>query len=175
MIDIFKNWISAMLGIGIFITFIQLILPKTNLKKYIYSLVGIVTILTVVAPVINIMKNKSVEQGARQVIDNISGYTNEYGEVDVDKYREAKEVAVKEGFVEEIKKDVKEKLTVQGVAVESVDIFLNQTYDIEKIEVKIAKQSGDISTLGSVNSVVDYINKEYDIAYSKIVVIEEGT
>ena len=36
MIEIFKNWIVSMLCIGIFTTIIQLIIPKTNLKKYIY-------------------------------------------------------------------------------------------------------------------------------------------
>ena len=46
MVDILKNWITTMLCIGIFLTFIQMIVPNTNLKKYIYSLIGVVTIIT---------------------------------------------------------------------------------------------------------------------------------
>ena len=57
IVEIFKSWISSMLCIGIFIAFVQLMMPKTNLKKYIYSLIGIVTILTVVSPIINMFEN----------------------------------------------------------------------------------------------------------------------
>ena len=53
MVDILKNWITTMLCIGIFLTFIQMIVPNTNLKKYIYSLIGVVTIITLILPAYN--------------------------------------------------------------------------------------------------------------------------
>ena len=176
MVDIFKNWISAMLCIGIFITFIQLIIPKTNLKKYIYSLIGIVTVLTVVSPVINLLKNQTVEESVTEVLQNISSTdtAQAYDNSDFEKYKEVKENAVKTGFVDSLKGDVTSKLKEKGVTVQSVEVFLDGDYNIEKMEIKIGKLNGTTATLSSVNGVVDYVHKEYDIDYSKIVVIEEG-
>lgn len=45
MIENFRDWINALLCLGIFTTLIQLIMPKNNIRKYIYSLIGIVTIV----------------------------------------------------------------------------------------------------------------------------------
>jgi stage III sporulation protein AF len=173
MLEIFKNWISAMLCIGIFITFIRLIIPKTNLKKYIYSLIGIITIITVVSPIIDFMKNQSLEESVTQVLQNISNPSS--GDVlDSEKYRQAQEENVKKEFIEEVKKDINLKLTQKGIKVENIEVFLNSTYDIEKVLVKIKKLDNKTSTLESVNKVVEYINKEYDISFSKIEVVEEG-
>ena len=173
MIEIFKNWISSMLCIGIFITFVQLIIPKTNLRKYIYSLIGIVTVLTVVSPVIDFMKNETVENSVSQVIASISD-TGEENSVDIEKYKNSKEEAVKQGFIDGIKRDIKTKLSLKGIVVKNVEIFLTEEYDIEKVQVNISKINQSASTMDSVNNVVNYINSEYDIEFSKIVVIEEG-
>ena len=61
MLDVFKEWISAILAIGILFTVIRIILPNTNLKKYIYSLIGIVTILVIINPVISLIKNNNID------------------------------------------------------------------------------------------------------------------
>lgn len=172
IIDIFKGWISSMLCVGIFVTFIQLIMPKSNLKKYIYSLIGVVTVLTVVSPVINMLKDQSVQTSVEQVLNNISGT-----DTDIDQ-SEAKKIGqdnVKKEFVESVKKDIKEKLSQKEVIVNNINIILNEeTYDIELIEVNVEKIDTSVSNLDSINKVVNYLNDEYDIDYSKITVIEEG-
>lgn len=38
MIDIFKTWISELIGLSIFSVFIELILPAGKLKKYVYMM-----------------------------------------------------------------------------------------------------------------------------------------
>ncbi len=173
MIDIFKNWISMMLCLGIFITFVQLIIPKTNLKKYIYSLIGIVTIITIISPIIDVMKNKEIEESVSQVIANISDESN-INESDLDKYKNANEDAVRIGFVEGMKSDVTAKLEEKGITVQDIEIFVTDQYNIEKMEVKIGKIDEEKSSINSVNEVVKYINNVYELDYSKISVIEEG-
>ena len=170
MVDIFKNWVSIMLCMGIFVTFVQLIIPKTNLKKYIYSLIGIVTILTVVAPVIDIMKNKDVEESVAQVIANIS----DEGEntQDLYQYENANKEALKEGFIQGMKNDIISKLENKGIDVNEIEIFLTEQYNVEKLEVKIKKIDNNKASINSVNDVVKYINEEYMLDFSKITVIE---
>ena len=173
MIEIFKGWVSAMLCVGIFITFIQLIIPKTNLKKYIYSLIGIITVITVVSPVINLLKNKDVEESVSQVIANISnGDVAE--EIDADGYQEKTEETLRETFGQNMKNDIKSKLEQQGIVVKTIDMFLSEQYNIEKLEICIDKIDEEVSSLDDVTSVVKYINEVYDLDLSKIEGIEEG-
>ena len=56
MLDTFRNWINMILALGILFTVIRIIVPNTKLKKYIYSLMGIVTIIVILNPVINLIK-----------------------------------------------------------------------------------------------------------------------
>ena len=68
MVDILKNWITTMLCIGIFLTFIQMIVPNTNLKKYIYSLIGVVTIITLILPAYNYFKVNKLKKKSEPLI-----------------------------------------------------------------------------------------------------------
>ncbi len=175
LVDVFKNWISSLLCIGIFITFIQLIMPKANLKKYIYSLIGIVTILTVVSPIINMFKNESVETSVEEVLNNITNSNGENSnQVDEEKVKNITNENVKKEFIESIKNDITEKLKSKNITVKNVNILLNENYDIEKIEVNIENIDEQNSSLDSISKVVSYLNSEYDIDFSKITVIEEG-
>lgn len=172
MIETFRNWINILLCLGIFITIIQLIMPKNKLRKYIYSLVGIITIITIVSPVMNLLKNENMEESLKQVISNID--TGENKNLDVQKYKEASESAVKTSFVNSLKVDVKNKLSQNGIEVIKTEIFVDSEYNIEKVEINIKKLNEENSKLSSVTDVVKYLNEEYDIDLSKIIVIEEG-
>ena len=173
MIDIFKNWVSAMLCLGIFVTFIQLIIPKTNLKKYVYSLIGIITVINLIAPAVNLLKNEKVEQGVSQVIADISETNNE-NIIDENKYSKKNDEVVRKTFAENFKKDITYKLEQKGITVNTIDIFLTEQYNVEKIKINIQKIDTAKSSLSDVNNVVKYINEEYDIEYTKIEVVEEG-
>lgn len=173
MIEIFKGWVTAMLCIGVFTTFIQLIIPKTNLKKYIYSLIGIVTIITVISPVVNLLKNESVEESVSQVIANISNENIE-SEINSEEYTKKAEETIRQTFALNMKSDIKSKLEEKGIIVKTIDMFLTEQYNVEKIEICIGKINMEASSLDNVTSVVKYINEQYDLEFSKIEVIEEG-
>lgn len=172
MIDLFKNWISVLLCLGIFVTIIRLVIPKNNLRKYIYSLIGIITIIALVSPLIDIFKNNDMQDSIKSVLSNLDEEENV--NVDTEKYSNVKEEAVKKSFIQSIKNDVKSKLEEKSIGVKSVDVFISDNYDIEKIEINIEKIDTSKASISSVTQIVKYINEEYDIGYSKIEVIEEG-
>lgn len=172
MIDLFKNWISVLLCLGIFVTIIRLVIPKNNLRKYIYSLIGIITIISLVSPLIDIFKNNDMQDSIKSVLSNLDEQENI--NVDTEKYSNVKEEAVKKSFIQSIKNDVKSKLEDKSIGVKSVDVFISDNYDIEKIEINIEKIDTSKASISSVTQIVKYINEEYDIGYSKIEVIEEG-
>ena len=172
MIDLFKNFVNSLLCIGIFITFIKLIMPSGKVKKYIYSLIGIITIIALVSPLIDIFKNNDMQDSIKSVLSNLDEQENV--NVDTEKYSNVKEEAVKKSFIQSIKNDVKSKLEGKSIVVKSVDVFISDNYDIEKIEINIEKIDTSKASISSVTQIVKYINEEYDIGYSKIEVIEEG-
>lgn len=172
MIENFKSWISALLCIGIFISVLELILPKSKMKKYIYVLVGIVTTITLISPGINLFKNEKIAENVSAVLSNFSNDVNINSEVDVEEYKSNQERMVKEEFINSLKKDIELKLTTLGIKVKEVYVIVADNYDIQLIKVK-TKEIED-NTLGQVNKIIEYINTQYDIPYSKIEVIESG-
>lgn len=172
MIEIFKNWVSTMLCLGIFMTFIQLIIPKTNLKKYIYSLVGVITIITVISPVVNILKNKDVEESLSEAIASMSSIDNETY-VDEEKYTEKRDNNLRETFALNMKNDIKLKVEEKGIECKTIDMFLTEQYNVEKLKICIGKIDEEKTSLADVTEVVKYINSEYDLDFSKIEVIED--
>ena len=170
MIDLFKNFVNSLLCIGIFITFIKLIMPSGKVKKYIYSLIGIITITTIVSPFINFMQNVDVEESIKDVISNIDMSEN----TSDDKAQTSTNSSVKDVFLDKLKTDIKDKLTQNSVTTDKIEIYIDDSYNIEKMEINIKNLRKTNSSLENVNKVVNYINQEYGIAYEKINIIEEG-
>lgn len=173
MIEIFRNWIVAMLCLGILIVIVQLVIPKTNLRKYVYSLIGIVTVITIVSPIVDVLKTGNVSSSISSVLDSMSSNEDTIT-VNSDGLQDKQNELLKVQFIENLKSDVMFKLAHKDVEVNSINISVDDDYNVTKIEVKIAKINVEKTSLNSVNEVVKYINSEYDIDYSKISVIEEG-
>jgi len=113
-----------------------------------------------------------MQDSIKSVLSNLDEQENV--NVDTEKYSNVKEEAVKKSFIQSIKNDVKSKLEGKSIVVKSVDVFISDNYDIEKIEINIEKIDTSKASISSVTQIVKYINEEYDIGYSKIEVIEEG-
>lgn len=173
MIEIFRNWIVAMLCLGILIVIVQLVIPKTNLRKYVYSLIGIVTVITIVSPIVDVLKTGNVSSSISSVLDSMSSNEDTIT-VNSDGLQDKQNELLKVQFIENLKSDVMFKLAHKDVEVNSINISVDDDYNVTKIEVKIAKINVEKTSLNSVNEVIKYINSEYDIDYSKISVIEEG-
>lgn len=172
MIEGFKSWISALLCIGIFVSVLELILPKSKIKKYIYILVGIVTTITIISPAINLLKQDDIAQSVSSVLNNFNSSSNSNNNVNLDEYKTNQENLLKDEFVNSLQKDIQSKLTLRGIGVTQVKVTINDNYDIQKIEVKTTKLTD--TPLKEVSKVAEYINSEYDVDFSKIEVIESG-
>lgn len=173
MIENFKTYINTLLCLGIFITILQLIIPKNKSRKYIYSLIGIIMIITIISPVANLLKNQNIEDGINQVIANIDEFKVEESKNN-SAYKEANEDTIKNQVILGIKEDVKNKLSEKNIETSDVQVYLEEDYNIKKITVNINNLSNDDIAFSNLNSVIKYINEEYEIDYSKIEVIEEG-
>lgn len=173
MIENFKTYINTLLCLGIFITILQLIIPKNKSRKYIYSLIGIIMIITVISPVVDVLKNENIEEGLNQVLANIDSYKID-DSTDGEKYKEANEDTIKNQVILVLKEDIKNKLSEKNIKVNNVQVYLEENYNIKKISLNINNLENNNILFSDLNSVIKYINEEYGIEYSKIEVIEEG-
>ena len=170
MIEIFRNWIVALLCLSILIVIIQLVIPKTNLRKYIYTLIGIITVITIISPVVDLLKKQDIKESITDVLSSFN--TNDAAiSVNSSDLEEKKTGLVKVQFIDSIKQDIKDKLESKNITVKSINVSVDDNYDITKLEIKIAKSKTGIV---SVNEIVKYVNNEYGIDYSKISIVEEG-
>lgn len=165
MIEGIKNWINSILCMGIFVLLIQLIIPKTNLKKYIYSLIGIMLMLSIISPVMNLLKNENVEASLNEIITQISNTDQKIstGELENLQYE-----AIKVGFMETLQADVEKKLMDKGIKVEEVNIVLDTEYNIQQINITLGENLIEKGTL------IQWISTEYDISKDKIQIDSKG-
>lgn len=170
MIEIFRNWIVALLCLSILIVIIQLVIPKTNLRKYIYTLIGIITVITIISPVVDLLKKQDIKES---IADVLSSFNTNDATVSVNSsdLEEKKTGLVKVQFIDSIKQDIKDKLESKNITVKSINVAVDDNYDISRLEIKILKSKTGIV---SVNEIVKYVNNEYGIDYTKISIVEEG-
>lgn len=158
MFNIVKGWISMILVIGIVFTLMRMIMPNTNLKKYIESIIGIVTIISIITPVLYYISNYNLTEKISENIGEILSRqeeTNNY-----DSYAQINNEEIKKEFVEKIQEDIKLKLKNKINQEPKVKVLVNDAYNIEKVEVKL---NGNSSI-----DVRQYISNEYDISTDKI-------
>lgn len=155
------------MAIGILFTIIKIIIPNTNLKKYIYSLMGIITVIVIINPVISFFKSndlnsiKSILLNATNSID-----TQNINYTSMSNYEDVNKNNVKENFKENVESDIKEKLSESIGENVDVNIQITDTYNIQKVNVTIYKDTSF--------DIVSFISKEYDIDGSKITIQKGG-
>ena len=160
MLDVFKNWISSILAIGILFTIIRIILPNSHFKKYIYSLIGIVTVIVIISPVISAVKSTNFDNIKDIVLNatNIDSFDVNY--TNLSNYEDVNENNVKKNFITSVENDIKEKLSSNIDNNVDVNIEITDTYNIEKINITLyGETSFDI---------LSFISGEYDIGKDKI-------
>lgn len=156
MLDLFKNWISSILAIGILFTIIRMILPNSNLKKYIYSLIGIITIIVIMNPVVSMIKKTNMSSLKKIFLDATSSIDNpNINYTNISNYEDVNKNNVKETFKNMVEEDIKSKLNSNIENNVDVSIDITDTYNIENINITLY---GDTSF-----DIVSFVCNEYDV------------
>ncbi len=170
MIKILENWITTVLCIGIFLTFIQMIVPNTKLKSYIYSLIGVITIITLVMPVANYLKTNQIEEVTQSVLNNIEIESQENFENDSTKNYDYTKENLKNEFTKKIKEDIKQKLELKGIKSEMISVIVSDEYVIQKINIKLNKNNANLKN--DISTIFLIIKENYNVDMDRIIVEE---
>ena len=160
MLDVFKNWISSILAIGILFTIIRIILPNSHFKKYIYSLIGIVTIIVIISPVISAVKSTNFDNIKDIVLNATNIDSSDVNYTNLSNYEDVNENNVKKNFITSVENDIKEKLSSNIDNNVDVNIEITDTYNIEKINITLYGET--------TFDILSFISEEYDIGKDKI-------
>lgn len=169
MTEILKNWITTIFCIGIFLTFVQMIIPNTKLKKYIYSLISVITIVTLALPIKEKLNMSGIEDVTQTVINNIESKAREVDNISDTIYSsDTMDKNLKKEFIKKIKSDINQKLSDYNIYPETINILLDDSYNIKKIDIKVKAQEDK----GKINTIFNCISQNYSVLGNNITIEE---
>ncbi|MBR1883587.1 MAG: stage III sporulation protein AF [Clostridia bacterium] len=173
MMEWVKEWANSLLCLGIFTAIVEMVLPKGNIKKYIYVIIGIVTILVIISPFIS---KTDYENLAIDAVETISKNALEikedtYSKEVTEEFSKYQESMVREEYVNNLKKSIWNDLTSKGVILDKVEISINDDYNVGKLEIVVKEYSKYEYT--SSQDIMKYIENYYDIAKENVVINDE--
>lgn len=146
MIEFLSSWTKS-IGIAIVIvSILEMLLPNNKTKKYISMVLGIFIIFNIVAPLV---KNK-------EKLDLSSFNTDMETSVNVN--QASMDERINELYEDELKKDIKEKLTQKGYKIRSVVVKTKRTdeeWEIKKIYVSVENANK--------KDIKEFLIKEYGV------------
>lgn len=170
-----RSFIELIIYLAIVAIIIELILPKGNTKKYVYTILSLFLLLNIISPVINIIRDIDMQEIYDDVLESMSIDTKYNKDDTVAVFAEYKNKKITDELKKEMLNDIKEKLNNMNIEVQKVDIKLKDNYEFKSLEVYI--DSLDYLGENRHNKIVDIISmleKEYDMPSNSIVITEEA-
>jgi stage III sporulation protein AF len=152
--QIFKDWIINIIVIMIFVTILDAITPNARFKKYIDMVAGIIIIIAIISPVVNMIKGEDFLQ--KEVLSNTLGVKQE--EITNDStYVKAQE----DVFVDRYKENMEETMKQ----------WIGRRYDtdVERVSIEFDSDIKDTQRFGYINKVKVYLDDAKEDMTSKII------
>ena len=119
MLNGIGSWASGIVIAVVVSTIIEMILPEGNNKKYVKTVIGVFILFTIVAPIITKVSGNSISIETLASSFNIEQQnTNKINDINFDKN-------VEELYIENLKKDITNKIKEKGYNVKKVDIMVD--------------------------------------------------
>ncbi len=135
MIEFVKSWITNIVVVIFFIAFIEILLPTSNMKKYINMILGLLIIIVIINPIIKLMSSDININ--REVFYNLQSY-NTFEMERESKYVESQNQQITEVYKKKLENEISE--------------FVKTDIDYDVLDVKIsinenikAKDFGEIT------------------------------
>lgn len=155
MLDWFRSWSKGIIIAVIISTIIEMILPDNTSKKYIKIIIGIFVVYTIISPVIDKFMGQSIDDYL-SFDDSIETSSNA---VESNTISNNAQSSIKRIYKQNLENDLKIKLSEQGYIAESVAIYISDddTYSLEKVELKIQKKETQKTNEKQTQSIVQSI------------------
>lgn len=138
MINEISNAASTIVAAVILITIIEMMLPTGNMKKYVKFFCGLVLMLVIVSPMINMLNNdinieKLIEENQIQVANIEYEFNEEH---------------IYNSYNENLKMDIIKRLEENGYKVLKIEIVTDKnTYEPKELELLIEHDDGEVQPI----------------------------
>lgn len=177
MVEALKGWVSNIVAVIFFVTLVEILLPDGKIKKYIGFIIGILVIITIMAPVVRVLGGNiniefpeisSTSSEESSTIENRSGKINQIQSEQVLRvYREKLESSIKEQL-----KDMKEAECTNVTCL--INGYENgKLGEINEIQVSLQEKVKDKETKG-IKPVDININIKKELFGKKPAEVPEG-
>ena len=142
MIEVLSSWAKNIILAIIVISILEMLLPNNKTKKYVKMVMGLYLLFNIISPLV---KNKDkLNFNDFDINTYVSSQTQNTNINTVN--QESMDKRLNEIYVEELQKDMKEKLENQGYSVEKCDVKAEidntgQSSGIKKISLKVKKNN----------------------------------
>ena len=152
----FSSWSKGIVIAVIISTLVEMIIPDNNSKKYIKIIIGIFIVYTIISPIIEKLLGQDINEYID--VDNYIQASSSNVEENKDFQAKANE-SIKKIYVQNLQNDIKTKLKSKGYITESININISNddSYNIEKIEVKINEKVAVNENEKQTKTIVDTI------------------
>lgn len=152
----FSSWSKGIVIAVIISTLVEMIIPDNNSKKYIKIIIGIFIVYTIISPIIEKLLGQDINEYIE--VDNYIQASSSNVDEKKDFQAKANE-SIKKIYVQNLQKDIKTKLKSKGYITESININISNddSYNIEKIEVKINEKVAVNENEKQTKTIVDTI------------------
>lgn len=156
MMEWFSSWSKGIVIAVIISTLVEMIIPDNNSKKYIKIIIGIFIVYTIISPIIEKLLGQDINEYID--VDNYIQASSSNVEENKDFQAKANE-SIKKIYVQNLQNDIKTKLKSKGYITESININISNddSYNIEKIEVKINEKVAVNENEKQTKTIVDTI------------------
>ena len=156
MMEWFSSWSKGIVIAVIISTLVEMIIPDNNSKKYIKIIIGIFIVYTIISPIIEKLLGQDINEYIE--VDNYIQASSSNVEENKDFQAKANE-SIKKIYVQNLQNDIKTKLKSKGYIAESININISNddSYNIEKIEVKINEKFAVNENEKQTKTIVDTI------------------
>lgn len=155
MIDWFRAWSKGIVVAVIIATIIEMILPDNTSKKYIKIIIGIFIVYTIISPVINQFTGEDISEYIKvnEVIETSSNV------VESNEISKNTTSSIKKIYTQNLENDLKTKLKAKGYVAGyvSINISNDESYNIEKIDIKIDEKTAVAKEQKQTKTIVDNI------------------
>lgn len=156
MMEWFSSWSKGIVIAVIISTLVEMIIPDNNSKKYIKIIIGIFIVYTIISPIIEKLLGQDINEYIE--VDNYIQASSSNVDEKKDFQAKANE-SIKKIYVQNLQNDIKIKLKSKGYIAESININISNddSYNIEKIEVKINEKVAVNENEKQTKTIVDTI------------------
>lgn len=196
LINFISQWIKSVVMIFIVISILEIVIPNSNLKKYVNMFIGFLIIIVVITPIVKLLdRHYDIEKEIfRNIVEEI-----EIQNYDNEKILLVQENQIKELYINKIKADVSQilkEVTDYDIStinisiyeddinfgnIKDVEIVLKdkkneniegddsiKVINIEEISLKNQEKNEDLSLTAEKEKIIEYLHDRYKVSKDNI-------